>query len=220
MPVYTLCAMGDSITRGVGLPAGEPTWLERLEAAFPSVRAVNLASGGETSRQALEKKDALRAAKADITTLQYGMNDHVLTPDGRNQVPPEEFRRNLAALIQAAGKAEVILITNHPVLEGDEEHYYFHRHPGDVYLRSPNEWLEIYNGIVRELAAEGGHSLVDMWAVASRYPREDFLRSRKNTPLPAGDDGVHPHLLGVRLYAEHVGMAVGRILRRKEAEEK
>lgn len=211
-----LCAMGDSITRGIGMPENAPCWVEQLEHRF-HLKCINLSQGGESSRQALSKIEELRCLKPDIVTLQYGMNDHYLMEDGNNNVPEKEFEQNLLLLTEAARNAEIILITNHSVLEGDDEHYYYHRHALSLYRLPANLWINRYNEVIRNIARRKSLHLVDMWEIAAGYPPEDFLRSRKNTPLPLGDDGVHPHLLGGEVYARSVGKVIEEILRKKEA---
>ncbi len=198
------CIMGDSLAAGVGCPEGEKSWAALVAERFPQWDVVNLATGGESSRQALAKRERLAALEPDIVSFQYGMNDHYFLPDGRQNVPVEEFTRNLELLVGCVPRAAVLLVTNHPILEGDDGAYYFNRHPRALYPRGANALLEEYNAAVRAFARKKGIALVDMWAAASRYDPEDFLRSRRNTPLPEGNDGVHLHTLGNRVYADEI----------------
>ena len=209
------CIMGDSIARGHGCPAGEKCWAEQVAAMFPEWEVVNLSTSGESSRQALAKIDRLQALEPDIVSFQYGMNDHYLLPGGAPNVGLAEFRANMEALIGSVPGAAVLLVTNHSILEGDLRSYYFSRHPRELYPESANALLERYNAAVREIAREKGIMLLDRHALSGGYDPEDFLRSKKNTPMPDGNDGVHLHTLGNRVYAEQIGaclraLAAGR----------
>ena len=174
-------------------------------AMFPEWEVINLSTSGESSRQALAKIGRLQALEPDIVSFQYGMNDHYLLTDGAPNVGLEEFRANIEALIGYVPGASVLLVTNHSILEGDFQSYYFSRHPLDLYSESANAILEKYNGVIREIAREMGIMLLDMHTVSGGYDLEDFLRSKKNTPMPDGNDGVHLHTLGNRVYAERIG---------------
>lgn len=202
------CLMGDSITKGTGCPAGEKCWAEQLADRFPDWEFINLAIAGQTSEQALDLIEKMRGLKPDIVSFQFGMNDHYPVGPLDMNVAPGRFRENILRLTGSVDDARVLLITNHPILEGDAGHYYFSWHPAERYRKSPNDIIEIYNDILRGIAELKGYTLVDMRREAEKYPAEELLISRRNTPLPDGDDGAHLHTKGNRLYADCIEKAL------------
>ncbi|MDW7656238.1 MAG: SGNH/GDSL hydrolase family protein [Bacillota bacterium] len=205
-----LCALGDSITAGIGVPDDQPKWTELVEQAFADLRVINFGIGGQTSSQGLVRFDSVAAEHPDIVTIQYGMNDHCLDLSGQAKVPLSQFRINLITLTsKLLHISDVILITNHLIIEGDDHEYYYRRHPRSAYLVAggANAWLGQYNVIVRETAHIQVCGLVDMEKIASSYDPKAFLRSLHTSDV---DDGVHPHALGARIYAEAIISEVER----------
>lgn len=115
----TYLVYGDSISTGCEAIYPKDAYfqvfsrkLERVTGG--AVHMVNESVGGETSRQGEARfAAALEAHKPDLVSIAYGINDMCLR-DGRSDVPAEEYREHMAAMLRAARAqgAEVILITN------------------------------------------------------------------------------------------------------------
>lgn len=209
MEKRVLCALGDSITVGIGVPEDGRKWTELTADAFLNLHIVNLGVGGQTSQAGRTRIDEVLSCRPAVITLQYGMNDHCLDEKGRARVSETEFKDNMDAMKAAFRRAgDVILITNHQIIEGDDERYYFSRHPRQAYrgYGGANKLIGRYNDIIRAIAADRSCGLIDMEAVSARYDPFHFLRSLINSNH---DDGVHPHTLGAAVYAHAVTEILG-----------
>ena len=114
-----IIAFGDSITAGG--EASQPDlifwqrWANELQCRYPRARvtAVNGATGGDTTRQGLQRLQAkVIDGKPDLVLIGFGMNDN-----NRNAVPLPEFEGNLremVARIRAGTAAEVVLFSAFP----------------------------------------------------------------------------------------------------------
>ncbi|MHB9004609.1 MAG: SGNH/GDSL hydrolase family protein [Coriobacteriia bacterium] len=112
---------GDSITKGgnvsgfINIPPFMPTWADlvtyNLETHYHvPINSVNLAVGGTTSEWGVENVvSQVVPQKPDLTIIAFGMNDGTL------KVSPEQFRRNIQAMIDSIRKdnadAEFILVS-------------------------------------------------------------------------------------------------------------
>ncbi|MCK9251881.1 MAG: SGNH/GDSL hydrolase family protein [Clostridiales bacterium] len=197
-----LCALGDSITAGIGVPVGQLKWTDMIELEFPDVQVVNLGVGGETSTQGLLRIQSVLNECPRIVTIQYGMNDHCLDASGQAKVSLKQFRINLDTMVcLLKNERYIIFITNHLIIEGNDQEYYYRRHPRSAYCEvgGANAFLSHYNQVIRDVAHSTYSGLVDMEKISSTYNPLLFLRSMQTEGI---DDGVHPHTLGARVYAE------------------
>ncbi|MGA1238801.1 MAG: SGNH/GDSL hydrolase family protein [Limisphaerales bacterium] len=112
-------AYGDSITAGGD--ATHPSlifwqrWAESLQAKYPHspITIINGATGGDSTRQGLERLDAkVLHQNPDLVLIGFGMNDHNI-----HGVPLPEFTHNLATIIERIRQetsAEVLLFSAFP----------------------------------------------------------------------------------------------------------
>jgi lysophospholipase L1-like esterase len=117
--VVKIVAFGDSITAGGN--ASRPNrvfwqrWADELQRKYPTaqVTTVNGATGGDSTRQGLERlQTKVLAEKPDLVLIGFGMNDHNV-----NGVPLPQFKANLkemVALIRAKTGADIILFSAFP----------------------------------------------------------------------------------------------------------
>jgi len=92
--------LGDSLTAGYRLPpeAALPETLARaLSASGAPVRMINAGVSGDTSADGLNRYEwSVKAASPDLLILALGANDFL------NDLPPEETRANLRAILERA----------------------------------------------------------------------------------------------------------------------
>lgn len=213
MKIKNICLFGDSITRGIGVPDEKYSWSNIVSDYYNSVNIMNHGVGGQTTSAAIERLDDVLADSPQITTVQFGMNDHCLDKSGNFKVNQNTFRENLILIIESlySIKSKVILITNHNVIEGNEEQYYYHRHPQYAYIKfgGVNIVIEQYNEIIRELSVKYSTNFIEINIICKEYDKYKFLRSLKNSEY---DDGVHPHILGSQIYAQEVIKTINKII--------
>ena len=145
-----LVVYGDSITA-----LGE--WGKTV-AENCNMRFFNGAKGGITSAEGLARFETFVASRdPDYVTLCFGMNDLLMTAVNTPKVTPEQFKLNMKALAEktaAAGAVPILLTTNtidyakFYSAQGQSESMYGGR---DI-----KEWVDTYNQMTREVAAEGG----------------------------------------------------------------
>jgi lysophospholipase L1-like esterase len=205
-----IVAFGDSITLGVrtdGTLREEQAWRavlsKRLNAAGGGPwEIINAGIGGNTTADGIKRfeADAL-ANKPDIVTLMFGVNDAAMLsfPDFRPIPGPRvalaEYRKNLTEMIARVRSValvasnqwhpRVMLMTPCPM--GNK---YFNKHLEPYKSHDKNYVLRSYAQAVREIAAELGVELVDVWT--------RFLQEGMNELLP---DGVHPNPRGHEVIA-------------------
>jgi lysophospholipase L1-like esterase len=197
-----IVAFGDSITLGVradGSLREEQTWravlARRLNAAGKeSWEIINAGIGGNTTADGIKRfeADAL-AKKPGILTLMFGVNDAAMLsfpefkPIPGPRVPLPQYRKNLAEMIARArhAGARVILMTPCPM--GSK---YFNKHLEPYKSHDKNYVLRAYAQAAREVAAEAGVELLDVWT--------RFMQEGLNELLP---DGVHPNPRGHQVIA-------------------
>ena len=198
-----IVAFGDSITLGVrtdGTLREEQAWRavlsKRLNAAGGGPwEIINAGIGGNTTADGIKRfeADAL-ANKPDIVTLMFGVNDAAMLsfpefkPIPGPRVPLAQYRKNLAEMIHRARRtgARVILMTPCPM--GNK---YFNKHLEPYKSHDKNYVLRSYARAAREITAELGVELVDVWT--------RFLQEGMNELLP---DGVHPNPRGHEVIAK------------------
>jgi acyl-CoA thioesterase I len=180
--VPEILAFGDSLTAGLGLPAGEtyPAQLAaRLKALGVNARVVNAGGSGDTTADGLARLDWALADKPQLVILEFGANDML------RGIDPGVVRANLDAMIeriQAAG-AKVLLAG----------------------MKAAPNWGEGYqrrfDGIYRELAEARGVAL---------YPF--FLDGVALDPALNQPDGKHPNARGAAVLAARIAPYVARLI--------
>lgn len=110
------------------------------------------ANGGPTSNGLRSLKAWLGAGKWDVVHFNFGIHDAKFMPDGKQQVPPEDYEKNLRAIVkqlQATG-AKLIWATTTPIPEGD--------------LNPPRrfEKVSVYNAAAKKVMEEMGVTINDL----------------------------------------------------------
>jgi acyl-CoA thioesterase-1 len=111
----TLLIVGDSLSSGYGLAAGQ-SWVDRLDArlkrAAPQWRVVNASVSGDTTQNGLQRlKPALDRHRPQGVLLELGGNDAL------RGTPPEAIRQNLVSLVRQAKAAGAwVVLLDAPVL--------------------------------------------------------------------------------------------------------
>jgi acyl-CoA thioesterase I len=162
-----LAALGDSLTAGWGLPAGDafPAQLENaLVRKGYRVTIANFGVSGDTTAGGLARLDAVLVQKPDGVIVELGANDML------RGLEPEEARHNLDAILSRLTQAGI------PVLLGG--------------MRAPKNYGQDYaadfEAIYPELAAK---------YKAVLYPF--FLDGVSGRPDRTQPDGLHPNAAGV-----------------------
>ena len=99
-----IVCFGDSLTAGVGAPAGEsyPDFLRKdLQDAGYHATVLNQGVGGETTKDGLSRVNDVLAAHPAIVVLELGAND------GLRGLPPEGTAANLSTMIQQFQRAHI-----------------------------------------------------------------------------------------------------------------
>jgi acyl-CoA thioesterase-1 len=162
-----LAALGDSLTAGWGLPAGDafPAQLEKaLARKGYRVSIANFGVSGDTTAGGLARLDAVVAQKPDGVIVELGANDMLRGLD------PEEARKNLDAIVSRLTQAGI------PVMLGGMR-------AAKNYGR---DYAEAFEAIYTDLAQKYGAVL---------YPF--FLDGVSGHPERTLPDGLHPNAVGV-----------------------
>lgn len=181
-----LLALGDSLTAGYGLPAGQgfvPQLERALAAAGRSVRVLDAGVSGDTTAGGLARIDWAMAERPHAALVALGGND------GLRGLPPAATRRNLAGILDRLAARQV------PVLLAGM-------------LAPPNlgdEYGREFAAAFAELAAERAASVLF-------YPF--FLAGVAAEPALNQPDGIHPNAAGVARMVEGVLPLVLRLLDR------
>ena len=182
-PPIRLLALGDSLTAGYGLPAGEG-FVARLQAALRSqgrrVVVQDAGVSGDTSAGGLARLDWALAEAPAAAIVELGGND------GLRGLPPAATRANLAAILdRLAGRGVPVLLAG--------------------MLAPPNlgaAYGEEFAAVFRHLA-EGRPGVVF-------YPF--FLDGVAGDPALNQPDGIHPNAAGVRVIVGRLLPAVEALL--------
>lgn len=170
-----IVAMGDSLTAGYGLPAGED-FVTRLEAALQekgfNVRLENAGVSGDTSAGGLQRLDwGLSGGDVAAVILELGANDALRGLD------PAETRRNLARIIETLQARDI------PVFLAG--------------MRAPPsmgaEYTSAFDAIFPDLAAEYQTGF---------YPF--FLEGVAADPALNQEDYIHPNAAGVEVIVKNI----------------
>lgn len=201
-----LVGFGDSISRGVFVSEKE-SFLSLIN-EYTGINVTNSGVAGNNSLEALTrlKKDVIELYP-DYVIIQFGMNDHYLIGDRKHNVSPDNFRRNLLKMIEVIRKNNAIplIMTIHPVVEGNNELYYYSRHPKSLYqfLGGVSGVINFYNNIILAISKETKTPLIDINKTFFRlqdkgYSFEELLLTLNNSDK---NDGVHLSNLGHLVYA-------------------
>ena len=177
--------IGDSISIGYTLPA------RALLKGAANVHRIPV-NGGATPRGVEQIDSWLGKSKWDAIHFNWGLHDLKYMGDGRKQVEPDIYARNLERLVkrlQATG-AKLIWASTTPV--------------PDAPLSPPrkNAEVEQYNAIAARIMAGHGVSVNDLYAFA--LPRLADIQREAN---------VHFLPEGSRLLAEQVAAAIAKQLK-------
>jgi lysophospholipase L1-like esterase len=178
--------LGDSVTAGVGLSDGQPTYVQLLDAhcrrCGVSVECIASALDGIDTGYALKRFGRMvTALDPDWVVVMLGLND--AQPAGqRVQITPAEFQNNLLGLVDrilGLGARPVLVAPNPRIVcrAGDT--------PRQLDLMPP------YVAALRQTAEAADLPWVDLYA---RFRGDDWSEL-----LP---DGVHPGAAGHRLIAD------------------
>lgn len=165
------------------------SWPSDVAAAL-NMRLYNAGIGGNnTSHGVVRFERDVLSRNPDFVTICFGTND--FNRQGREgpQVTPEEYRENLVYFITELQKIDAVpILVTSPIID-----------PGacggaSLYPEgSVNASLDVYVGIVRELAAEYDVPLVDVHAIMDEsYTVEQVLVS----------DGVHLTAMGNKVFTD------------------
>lgn len=202
-----IVAFGDSTTAS---RQGVVVYCDLLAAAFRQAGAAtmifNAGVGGHNTDHALERFQAdVLDNRPDIAIIQFGINDAAW--DVRNDPPPtgprvaiDRYERNLRHFVDALKQqgAHVVLLTPNPMRWTPKMLEICGRPPYEV--DNPdgfNKFVRQYAAIPRQVAAETGATLVDVFAAFEASPTQGG---------PAVEelllDGQHPNSAGHRLVAQ------------------
>ncbi len=169
-----ILALGDSLTAGYGLDAGD-AFPNRLEQALRqeghAVRVINAGVSGDTTGGGLSRVDWLMAEKPDLILLELGAND------GLRALDPKDTHKNLSAIIEKAQAAGA-----HVLLAG--------------MLAPPNlgkDYGAAFNAVFPALAESYDVTF---------YPF--FLEGVATEPELTIGDGMHPNPEGVSMIVKNI----------------
>jgi acyl-CoA thioesterase I len=167
--------LGDSLTAGLGLAdpsLAYPSLLQRrLDEAGLDYEIVNAGVSGDTSAAGLRRLDWSLAGDVRILVLALGGND------GLRGLPPEDLKKNLAAMIEAAQKRNILV-----VLAGMEAPPNFGR-----------DYIVSFHNVYTDLAEQYDVPLVPF--LLDKVAGIQALNQR---------DGIHPTADGARIVADNV----------------
>lgn len=177
-----LLALGDSLTAGYGLAAGE-SFAARLEQALKrrgyDVQVINAGVSGDTSAGGLARLDWVLGDKPDVAIVELGAND------GLRGLDPETTHGNLDAIVGRLSAAGVKVL-----LAG---------------MRAPpnlgRDYQQAFDGIYQRLSRD--HDVVF-------YPF--FLDGVAAQPALNQADGMHPNARGVQVIVDNILPYVERLL--------
>ena len=181
-PVPVVTILGDSITAGFGLPAGEalPAQLQ-LALGRRGVSAVVRGAGvsGDTTAGALARADFSVQSDTAVCVVELGGNDFL------QSIPPSETERNLRAIVAKLQRRKITVV----LAAG----------------RVPDRVAGAYG---RELSGIFPRVAKDTRAILS----PDLLAGVFEKSALKQEDGLHPSAAGARLVADRLSVAVAKAL--------
>ena len=185
-----ITAFGDSLVQGYGLPQGQG-WVPRLQdwldAQGEEVELINAGVSGDTTAGGAARIDWTLADAPDALIVALGGNDLL------RGLAPEESRRNLTAIMEAAeAKALPVLLVGIQA-------------PGNYGA----DFKESFDGIYPDLAARFD-ALLHPDSLAG-------IRAATGNDIQAAgaylqDDGIHPNAEGVALNVAAIGPKVQQLI--------
>ncbi|WP_179953235.1 arylesterase [Desulfobotulus mexicanus] len=164
---YTIVAMGDSLTEGLGVLPNEayPARLEQIlqERGWP-VEVINAGVSGETSAGALSRVDwIISRLRPDLVILVSGAND------GLRRIAVDDMEKNLDEVLRRMDAAGI------PVILGGMQMFF---NLGPAYVK---EFEAVYPGLAKKWDVE----LIPF-----------FLEGVAGEPSMNQSDGIHPNAKG------------------------
>lgn len=226
-----IVCFGDSVTQGVPHCHLGDTFVKVLERRLSQRRnqqervlCINSGVGGENTAEGLARiQPAVLDHSPDLVVVEFGLNDIRYEPEKR--ILPDAFCANLRRIhdqIREAG-ARVVFTTPNPIINA----YHLYSMGTDFYdpWGGCNGAVEEYAGLVRQVAAELGAPLCDVYQAfinraidfefESACPDHTDLRCLGGYISMA--DGVHPTAPGQELIALELYrvIVVGGLLERQ-----
>lgn len=181
-----LMVLGDSLTAGYGLPAGD-AFPVKLQAALKNsgidAKVINAGVSGDTSAGGLARIAWALADRPTHAIVELGANDAL------RGIDPKTTRRNLDAIIAKLQGAGVRVM-----LAG---------------MYAPPNWGKDYEADFRSIYPD----LAKKYAIGLYPFFLDGVAARRELNQ---DDGIHPNKLGVAVIVERILPAVRRLLGEKE----
>ncbi len=151
---------------------------------------VNAGIGGNnTSHGVVRFERDVLSRDPDFVTICFGTNDFNRQGSGSPQVTPEDYRKNLVYFITELQKIDAVpILVTSPIIQE------FACGGGALYPEGTvNAALDVYVGIVRELADEYDVPLIDVHAIMDeQYTADEVLVS----------DGVHLTEIGNKVFTD------------------
>ncbi len=190
----TIAALGDSLTQGYGLPAGQgfvpqmQAWLEKKGA---EVTLINAGVSGDTTAGGLSRVDWTLTDDVDGMIVALGGNDML------RGVDPAVTRANLDAIVKAAHEKDVTVLLVGLAAPGNY---------GPAFKRD-------FDAIFPELAAKHDTLLFRnfMQGLAAQPDMQGAARDYMQA------DGIHPNARGVKLIVQAMGPRVLDLVNRIRA---
>ena len=183
-----LLVLGDSLTAGYGLPAGQG-FVPRLEAALRArgrdVRALDAGVSGDTTAGGLARLDWALAEKPHAALVELGGND------GLRGLPPRDSRANLSAILDKLVARGIPALLAGMVA------------PPNLGTEYGREFLSTFADLARERPQ------------VVFYPF--FLEGVAADPALNQPDGIHPNARGVEEVVRRILPAVEALLARVSA---
>ena len=183
-----LLALGDSLTAGYGLPAGQG-FVPRLEAALRqrgrNVRVLDAGVSGDTTAGGLARLDWALAERPHAVLVELGGND------GLRALPPRQSRANLAAILDRLASRDIPVLLAGMVA------------PPNLGTEYGREFLSTFADLARERPE------------VVFYPF--FLDGVAADPALNQPDGIHPNARGVEEVVRRILPAVETLLARVPA---
>ena len=183
-----LLVLGDSLTAGYGLPAGQG-FVPRLEAALRArgrdVRALDAGVSGDTTAGGLARLDWALAERPHAALVELGGND------GLRGLPPRDSRANLSAILDKLAARGIPALLAGMVA------------PPNLGTEYGREFLSTFADLARERPQ------------VVFYPF--FLEGVAADPALNQPDGIHPNARGVEEVVRRILPAVETLLARVSA---
>ena len=154
-----------------------------------------LTNGGPTKKGTQEIEQWLGTGKWDVIHFNWGIHDLKFMPDGKRQVEPEDYEKNLRTLVtrMKATGAKLIWATTTPIPDGE-------LNPSRKFGQVPE-----YNAIAKKVMDENGVAIDDLNAAIT--PRIAELQNPKD---------VHYKPEGYAFLAKQVAASIEPLLPAKK----